>query len=491
VTGRTEPVSDHGLLLRLRRDSSLALHEQLEQRLRADIRSRRLHPGTRLPSSRALATTLGVSRGVVLEAYSQLVAEGYLVASQGAPTRVADAPSAERAPLPAGSLQRGYRVSFDPGVPDLASFPRAVWLRSMRAALNHAPFAALGRGDPRGLPRLRDELMGYLSRVRAAAPEPEHTIVCAGFTQGFALLCRTLRDRGLEQIAVEDPGWLGHRLIAERAGLHPIPIPVDEHGISIPALSGSDCEAVVITPAHQFPTGVVLDSERRTGLLEWAEERDAVIVEDDYDSELRLDREAVGALQGLTPERVCHIGSFSQRLAPGLALGWILSPSWLTGALTYEKATADGATSVVEQLALADFLARGGLERHLRRMRLAYRERRRALVTLLAESIPAARVSGVPAGVFALVELPAEIVEERLVATAAAEGVLVIGLGTHRTETERGPGLVLGYGNLSRASLRHGVEALARCAYCSHGGSVAPATSIPLTSAEGACENLE
>ncbi len=443
----------------------------------------------RLPSSRALATTLGVSRGVVLEAYSQLVAEGYLVASQGAPTRVAEAPSAERAPVPARALQRGYRVSFDPGVPDLTSFPRAVWLRSMRAALNRAPFAALGRGDPRGHPRLRDELMGYLSRVRAAAPEPEHTIVCAGFTQGLALLCRTLRDRGLDQIAIEDPGWLGHRLIAERAGLHPVAIPVDEHGISVPALSRSGCEAVVITPAHQFPTGVVLDSERRARLLEWAEERDALIVEDDYDSELRLDREAVGALQGLTPERVCHIGSFSQRLAPGLALGCILSPSWLTGALTYEKATAEGTTSVIEQLALADFLAHGGLERHLRRMRLAYRERRQALVTLLAESIPAARVSGVPAGVFALVELPEEIVEERLVAAAAAEGVLVDGLGTHRTETDRGPGLVLGYGNLSHGSLRYGVEVLARCASSSRGEFAAAATPTPPAGA--ACENLE
>ncbi len=455
----------------------------------------------RLPSSRTLATALGVSRGVVLEAYSQLVAEGYLVASQGAPTRVADAPSAERAPLPAASLQRGYRVSFDAGAPDLSSFPRADWLRSVRAALNQAPFAVLGRGDPRGLPRLRDELMSYLSRVRAAAPEPEHTIVCAGFTQGFALLCRTLRDRGLEQIAVEEPGWLGHRLIAERAGLDPVAIPVDEHGISVPALSRSGCEAVVITPAHQFPTGVVLDSERRAGLLEWAEERDALIVEDDYDSELRLDREAVGALQGLTPERVCHIGSFSQRLAPGLALGWILSPSWLTGALTYEKATADGATPVVEQLALADFLARGGLERHLRRMRLVYRERRQALVALLAELIPSARVSGVTAGVFALVQMPDGIVEERLVAAAAAKGVLVEGLGTHCVEPGRDPGLVLGYGNVSRASLRYGVEVLGRCACSSRRdsdcrtpigrprGQLAAATSIAPTPAQGACEN--
>ncbi|HYZ79959.1 MAG TPA: PLP-dependent aminotransferase family protein, partial [Solirubrobacteraceae bacterium] len=279
------PVSERGpgLLITLDRGAGAALHEQLELRLREEVRSGRLAPGSRLPSSRTLAAELGISRGVVLEAYAQLTAEGYLTSSQGAPTRVAPTTTTERPPLPAGSLARTHELDFAPAMPDLASFPRDAWLRSQRAAMRAASFRSMGLRDPRGAPELRDELMGYLSRVRGAAPEPEHAVICAGFTQGFAVLCRSLRDRGVQQIALEDPGWPQHRLIAERAGLEPLPIAVDEHGIDVGELAVSRCEVVVVTPAHQFPTGAVLASERRGELLEWAEERDGLIVEDDYD----------------------------------------------------------------------------------------------------------------------------------------------------------------------------------------------------------------
>ncbi len=361
------------------------LHEQLERRLREDVRSGRLAAGTRLPSSRALAAELGISRGVVLEAYTQLIAEGYLTASQGAPTRVAQTLSSERPPLPASSLRPSYE--FDPGRPDLFAFPGGEWMRCVRAAARNAQFDELGYGDPRGAPQLRNELMAYLSRVRNAAPEPEHTVVCSGFTQGFALLCRTVRDRGVERVALEQPGWPQHRLVAEQAGLTPVAIGVDGDGVIVEELAASGCEVVVLTPAHQFPTGAVLSSERRAALLEWAEDQDALIVEDDYDSELRYDRLAVGALQGLAPERVCQIGSLSKRLAPGLRLGWILSPSWLSGALTYEKGVADGGSPALEQLALAELIARGELDRHVRRMRLHYRSRREALCTALQRHI--------------------------------------------------------------------------------------------------------
>jgi GntR family transcriptional regulator/MocR family aminotransferase len=303
--------------------------------------------------------------------------------------------------------------------------------------------------------------MDYLGRVRGAAPEPEHTIVCGGFTQGFALLCRVLRERGLEQIAVEDPGWVGHRLIATAAGLEPVGIPVDEHGIDVTALSASGCEAVLITPAHQFPTGAVLASDRRGALLEWAEERDALIVEDDYDSELRYDRLPVGALQGLAPERVCHIGSASNRLAPGLRLGWVLSPSWLTGALTYEKAVADGGSPIVEQLALADLITRGELDRHLRRMRLHYRRRRSALSRALAQELPAARLTGIAAGLYVLVILPDGVDEDALLSAAATHGVGLEGLGSHRIAGSPVAGLVLGYANLPVPAIEQGVRLLA------------------------------
>jgi GntR family transcriptional regulator/MocR family aminotransferase len=265
------------------------------------------------------------------------------------------------------------------------------------------------------------------------------------------VLCRALAVRGVERLAVESPGWPQHRLIAEAAGLEPVEIPVDEHGISVGELSACGCEAVVLTPAHQFPTGVVLSSERRAALLEWADDEDALIIEDDYDSELRYDRDAVGALQGLAPERIAYIGSASKRLGPGLRLGWVLSPSWLTGALTYEKALADGGSPVLEQLAMADFLQRGELDRHLRRMRLRYRSRREALVAGVPAALPGARAAGIAAGLFVPVRMPG-VDLEGLSAAAAARGVSI---------TVEGSSLVLGFGNLSERAIADGLKALA------------------------------
>lgn len=442
---------------------SATLHEQIERALREQIRSGRLTPATRLPSSRGLAAELGVSRGVVLEAYSQLIAEGYLVSSQGAPTRVAAAPSTERPPLPASSLEPSYSYQFDPGVPDLAGFPRGGWLRSLRAVMREARFDQLGPGDPRGAAELRNELMAYLGRVRGAAPEPEHTIICTGFTQGFAALCRALGDRGVTQVAVEDPGWVQHRLIASQMNLEPVPVPVDEQGMSITALAGTGCEAVITTPAHQFPTGAVLSSERRAELLEWAEDSDGLVIEDDYDAELRYDRGPVGALQGLAPERVAYIGSVSKRLAPALRIGWILSPSWLTGALTYEKAVGDGGAPMIDQLALADFLARGELDRHLRRVRLRYRHRRETMIAALERHMPGARPSGAAAGLYALVGLPREVDEYSVVRAAGTRGVGVEGLAGCRADPQstEEPALVLGYGNVPEAAIERGIQLLA------------------------------
>jgi GntR family transcriptional regulator/MocR family aminotransferase len=408
----------------------------------------------------------------VLEAYGQLVAEGYLIAGQGAPTRVAEGPRAESAPLAAASIEPQYAYRFDPGVPDLTSFPRDSWLRSLRAVAREAPFAALGPGDPRGVPELRNALMSYLGRARGAAPEPEHTIVCAGFTQAFTLVCASLRERGIEQIAIEDPGWAQHRLIAERAGLRAVGVPVDADGIDVDELAASGCETVVVTPAHQFPSGAVMASERRAALLGWAEDVDGLIVEDDYDSELRYDRSPVGALQGLAPERVCHVGSVSKRLAPGLRLGWMLCPSWLTGELTYAKALADGGTPALEQLALTDFILRGELDRHLRRMRLLYRGRRDAAVRALAAGLPEARIGGIPAGLFIAVTLPPGVSEAAALRAAAAAGVALEGLSAGRgaaasdgagaPHAAAAPGLLVGYANLPEPAIERGITRVAR-----------------------------
>jgi GntR family transcriptional regulator/MocR family aminotransferase len=442
------------LLLELQRGGAEPLHEQLELRLRQLIRAGRLAPGTRMPSSRSLAAQLGLSRGVVLEAYSQLIAEGYLTASQGAPTRVAELPGSDVVPAAASSFSARHRYDFDPSLPDLAAFPRDQWLRSLRTAVRSAPFAAVGPGDPRGVPELRDQLTAYLGRARGAAPQPEHTLVCGGFAQGFAALCRLLASRGVERVAVEAPGRPLTAAVAEAAGLEVVAVRVDGQGLRVDELGDCGCEVVVVTPAHQFPSGVVLSAERRAELLGWAEDEDALIVEDDYDSELRYDREAIGALQGLAPERVINIGSFALRLAPALSLGWILSPSWLTGGLTYEQGVSGAAPPVFDQLALADFLARGELDRHLRRMRQLYRGRRAALLAALAARLPAARATGAEAGVFTWVDTQLPVAGDTFASAAASRG---IGLDAPGKQA----GLVLGFGSLPEAAIDAGVAELA------------------------------
>jgi GntR family transcriptional regulator/MocR family aminotransferase len=275
------------------------------------------------------------------------------------------------------------------------------------------------------------------------------------------MLCRWLHGQGVEAIAMEDPGWHVHRLIAEQTGLRTLPVPVDEHGLSVRALAATGARAVLVTPAHQFPTGVVLSRERRAALIEWAEDGERLIVEDDYDAEFRYDRVAVGALQGLASERVLYIGSASKRLAPAMRLGWMLLPSWLAWQLIAAKAIEDGGSEVVGQLALCDFIERGELDRHVRRMRLRYQLRRESLLRALARWLPQGRPSGAAAGLFELVELPAGVNESALVAAAGAHGVGVEALAWHRFTDGGAPGVLLGYGNLSEPAIEQGVRLIA------------------------------
>jgi GntR family transcriptional regulator/MocR family aminotransferase len=454
------PVAGAEVLVELDRAGELPLHAQIERSLRERIRTGVLAADATLPSTRALAGTLGVSRGVVSEAYGQLAAEGYLTTRQGAPVRVARVVHAVERP-PAGSLLHQYAYNFHPGLPDLAGFPREAWMRSVRAALRDSPLDTLGYGDPPGAPALRETLAEHLGRVRGCDADPEHLVLCAGFMQGFSLLCRALRGRGVERIALEEPGWHVHRLIVEQAGLEIVPIPVDEGGIVVEALARAEVSTVLVTPANQFPTGAVMTPERRAALIEWAGEEN-LIVEDDYDSEYRYDRVAVGALQGLAPERIAHIGSASKRLAPGLRLGWMLLPSWLTWELTAGKTIEDGGSEIVGQLALRDFIVGGELDRHIRRMRLSYRSRREALLTALAHRLPQASVlSRGAAGLFVLVSLPAGADEAAVVRAAAARGVGVEGLSLHRYAASGEPALLLGYGNLAEPAIERGVRLLA------------------------------
>jgi GntR family transcriptional regulator/MocR family aminotransferase len=447
-------------LVALDRSSELPLHEQIERSLREQIRGGRLAAGSALPSTRGLAEELGVSRGVVTEAYVQLSAEGYLTTSQGAPIRVATAVRAAPARPQATSLAQSFAYDFRPGLPDLAGFPREAWLRSLRSAVRNSPLDALGYPDPRGAPELREALAAYLGRVRGADAEPEHVVVCTGFMQGLSLLCRALRAHGVEQVAVEEPGWHVHRLIVEQSGLEVVVVPVDERGLRVDMLSASDAAAVIVTPAHQFPTGVVLAPQRRAELIEWAEE-ERLVIEDDYDSEYRYDRVAVGAMQGLAPEQVAYVGSASKRLAPAMRLGWMLAPSWLTWELSAGKTVEDGGSEVLGQLALADFIARGELDRHIRRTRLRYERRRETLLAALARELPQARPSRASAGLFELVRMPAGVDEAALVRAAAQRGVGVEGLAMHRHAASGEPGLLLGYAAMAEPAIEQGVRLLA------------------------------
>jgi GntR family transcriptional regulator / MocR family aminotransferase len=446
------------LLVELDRRGEVPMYEQLERTLRAAIRDGRLTAGTRLPSSRALAAELGISRGVVTSAYDQLAAEGYLETKQGAPVRVARGIRAQPSRPPTPSLLPRFAYDFAPGLPDLSGFPRHSWLRSLRSAWGETALDAVGNGDPRGAGELREALAGYLTRSRGAVADAEHLLICTGFRQGLSLTSRWLRANGVEQVALEEPGWHAQRLIVEEAGLTVTPIAVDAEGIDVAALHASGADAVIVTPAHQFPTGVVLGAQRRAALIEWAEQGDRLIIEDDYDAELC--RERVGALQGLAPDRVLYIGSASKRLTPGMRLGWMLPPSWMSWALISAKAIEDAGSEIVGQLALADFIARGELERHLRRMRLRYAQRRQTLLAALAHHLPDWRPAAGVGGLHLLALLPAHTDEPALIAAAARGGVGIEGLSLHSYTGDCPPGLVLGHAYMAEPAIERAVQLL-------------------------------
>ncbi|MGH3297671.1 MAG: PLP-dependent aminotransferase family protein, partial [Trebonia sp.] len=418
----------------------------LESALRDAVQTGRLPQGTRLPSSRALAADLGVARNSVAEAYGQLVAEGWLTAKQGSGTRVADAAAPAQARAADTQSARGTptgRYDLRSGSPDLSAFPRTGWLSAARKALSAAPSQALGYGDPRGLPELRAVLAGYLARARGVRASPDRIVVCAGFTQGLALLCQVLPGTGAARVAVEEYGRPGPLGSLAAYGLAPVMLSVDDGGAVIdPA---PDAEAMLLTPAHQFPLGPALSPRRRADAARWAAGTGGLIIEDDYDGEFRYDRQPVGALQALAPEHVVYAGTVSKTLAPGLRLGWLVLPARLVDAVTGAKAMADAQTSSLEQLTLAEFIASGAYDRHVRRQRLDYRRRRDRLIGALARNAPDVRLTGIAAGLHAVVELPRDRSERQVVEHAAARGVTIEGLGDYALRDHtRGPALVIG-----------------------------------------------
>jgi GntR family transcriptional regulator / MocR family aminotransferase len=450
------------LLLRLDREHREPLGSQLQRALREAIRSGRLTAGERLPSSRALARELGISRGLVLECYEQLEAEGYLSTRVGSATRVAvgalTPPPPVARPVPAARLE----VDFRYGVPDLTSFPMRDWLWAVNEAGRHAPTATVDYGDPRGLQTLREVLASYLRRVRGAAADPELMVICTGFAQGINLVLRALALQGVRRVGIEDPGDRDNDGVAKRAGLEPVPIKVDERGLDVDALAGSGARAVVLTPAHQTPTGVVLAPERRHALIDWANRVDGVVIEDDYDAEFRYDRQAVGAVQGLAPDRVAAMGTVSKSLGPGMRLGWIACPPWLAEAIAWQKRVDDRGSPALEQLALARLIESGRYDRHLRRMRGVYGARRQALVDALAEHAPEVELTGLAAGFHAVARLPAGTDERAVVEAARERSIGLYGMSDYRSDRATvPPELVLGFGNVTASGIRRGIAGVA------------------------------
>ncbi|MDJ1138296.1 PLP-dependent aminotransferase family protein [Streptomyces iconiensis] len=448
--------------------------------VRDAIRTGRLTAGTRLPSSRSLAADLGLARNTVAGAYAELVAEGWMSARQGSGTRVArravpmtpartlrHGPPADTRPQPGPGGRWAERPVHDlrTGAPDVSAFPRSAWLASARRALTAAPSRSFSHGDMRGTPELRGALAGYLARARGVRADPERIVVCAGFAQGLALLARVLEGG----VAVEEYGLYFHRDLLESTGARTRPLTVDAHGARTTDLDArpgfARVRAALLTPGHQYPTGVPLHPDRRAAVIDWARRRDGLVLEDDYDGEFRYDRHPVGALQGLDPDRVVYLGTASKALAPALRLAWMVLPPHLVDPVLAAKTPAEWTTGALDQLTLADFLERGAYDRHVRAMRQRYRARRDRLVEALAARVPRVRATGIAAGLHAVVELPPGADESAVLRAARRGGVGLDPLSDARHPAAPPlpvprPALVVAYGTPPEHAYPAALEAL-------------------------------
>lgn len=459
----------------LDRTANESLTSQLRRHLLAAIRSGALRTGVRLPSTRALAAQLGVSRPLVVDAYGQLAAEGYLALRPGArPTVVAgmNAPAQRIAEQPAPDP---IRFDMRPAMPDVGMFPRKAWMRAIRTVLNDLPSSQLGYGDLRGSPVLRRVLADYLGRVRGVIADPACIYIVSGFAEGRALTCAAFHARGIRQLAVEDPGY-SDWVAVDKAGLSRLPVPVDGHGMDIDSLAATRAEAVLLTPSHQFPIGGILSANRRQQLVHWLHDRDALALEDDYDAEFRYDQVPVGALQGLAPDRIVYAGTASKTLAPALRLGWLVVPPMLVGPMNDELRRWSEGPPRIDQDALAELIRSGAYDRHLRRMRRLYRDRRHRLLSCLGALLPGLEVEGASAGLHITLRLPGDMDEGDEAAILAAvrrRGLVTEGLGRYSATATRPRRLFLGYGRLVESGIEQGARVLAEAILAERGSRTA------------------
>ncbi|MFJ2028573.1 PLP-dependent aminotransferase family protein [Streptosporangium sp. NPDC087985] len=460
----SESWATFGVDLYLEVDTATGRRSGLEHALRDAIRTGWLAPRARMPSTRKLATELGLSRGTVSAAYDQLIAEGYLTARRGSGTTVADLKAAaavlRHGPRPDTAVPR---YDLRPGSPDVGAFPSDAWLRSTRRALAATPVEAYGYGDPRGRIELRVALAEYLGRTRGVLATPERIVVTSGYAQALALLAGVLGDAGVAEVAMEDPGLGFHREVVRRAGPAVVALPVDDRGARADLLRGHEkVGAVVVTPAHQYPTGVTLHPARRHTLTEWARTHGGLIVEDDYDGEFRYDRQPVGALQGMAPDHVAYLGSVSKTLGPALRLGWMVLPHHLVGPVADAKLHLDHHTETIGQLALADLITTHVYDRHIRACRLRYRRRRDLLLARLG-TLPGLAIHGIAAGLHAMISLPSGGPgEPEVLGRASAHGLALGGLGDHWHRAGGHPqAIIVGYGTPREHSYPAALDALA------------------------------
>ncbi|WP_328328701.1 PLP-dependent aminotransferase family protein [Kribbella sp. NBC_00382] len=510
------------LHLELRLEPGRPTGRGLEQALREAIRSGRLATGTRLPGTRSLAGDLGVARGTVVQVYSQLVAEGWLVGNPGAGTQVAAVNTAAAATAAAaaaaatigagtaataatgtaatvtaatvtgtgatgtgatGTAATGPGVagiagiaglavgasrpgpvstgvlSLQAGRPDLSLFPRRMWAASTRRVLAEAGNESFDYPSPAGVPALRAAVAEYVARARGVHATVEDVVITAGFSHGLALLARMFRELGVDRVSMENPGLGRHRRLVQAAGLEVSPLAVDASGADPDDVQG---QVAVLTPAHQHPRGAVLAPERRMRFVEWA--RDGFVVEDDYDGEFRYDQQPVGAMQALAPDRVIFAGCASKSLAPGVRLGWLVVPPVLRKPLLNAIISTGSGVSSIEQLVMADLITRGDYDRHIRKVRLEYRRRRTELADRVAAVWPYP-LEGIAAGMHALLPLESAAEEWRLIDVAQYGGLSVHGLHTmgywHTEDDSQPAALVLGYATPPPHAWRTALDRLA------------------------------
>lgn len=474
------------------------LHRQLYDQLRAAILTGRLAPGERLPSSRALAASLGVSRSTTVLAFDQLLGEGYLTTRLGAGTYVpTELPELQLEANPAGPAAStptttyplsdyGQRLAASGalnvtaeaapitfttyGGPALDHFPLDVWRAVTLRRLRDAGVPLGYERDASGYLPLRAAICEYVSRARAVTCHPDQIVIVGGSQQALDLAARLFVNAG-DRVVIEEPGYLGARHVFGAYGADLVPVPVDESGLQVDRLPDAGVRLVHVTPSHQFPTGSVLSLSRRLALLDWAERTGALVLEDDYDSEYRFGERPIPALQGLGRHgRVLYIGTFSKVLFPGLRLGYLIVPDALVGLVSRAKWLADRQAPLLEQAVLADFLSEGHLGRHVRKMRTLYAARRACLTQALARYFgDRVRFVGDQSGLHLLITLESGYSDCVVLARAEAEGVGLASAASYYAGPAPGGQFLLGYAHLTEAAIEEGIKRLARAVGSGHG----------------------